>query len=358
MNNSINIQFLLKNKILVLLISAVFLQIGCSFETRQIKILRDYHSRLTRVLDLPQSEPIQFASAPVQLIVENQYDYASLTSNTIKLNEFYQLPECGIKPLVAQRNTTLGKVQSPSQRYIYEVSLQKVLQGCQKSTLTGEQKSVLSNVMRMKSQSLEASWHALLFKSSELPFQRHNRGDLVSLNTSFGPYLSAWRAIDNLAPKNINSHSQSELDEAIEKLEPSLKLINDTAILHKLINTQILYTDFLSHITKSIAPTVNQFQCVKRQEKEKAQILSNVFAMFYISEIQPVVTLTQAKYYDVVPQLLASYANFASEVSAKLREDLNLRYQNLERANKAHIVLWQKLFKTCSISPTSLLPKR
>ena len=43
----------------------------------------------------------------------------------IKLFEFYDLKQCQLYTLIAERNTSLGKLQLPSRRYLYERKLIK-----------------------------------------------------------------------------------------------------------------------------------------------------------------------------------------------------------------------------------------
>ena len=102
--------------------------------------MQDYQQRMATVLK--KDKPA--------FIVSNLPPYPSLKTleggvneTSIKLTEFYQLQHCHLATLIAERNTSLGKLQLPSIRFHYEKQLIQGLQECIKQTNEPELKAQL-----------------------------------------------------------------------------------------------------------------------------------------------------------------------------------------------------------------------
>ena len=113
--------------------------------------ISEYSERLGRVLDTgltaaeeqpapdyPQREMLH--SAPAQL--------------DINLTRFYQLQQCELGNLVAERNTALGKIQHYSQRLVYERQLLAALSDCISFVSQQNDETVLELLSTMQ------SWYA------------------------------------------------------------------------------------------------------------------------------------------------------------------------------------------------------
>ena len=150
---------------------------GCSQKPFLLDTIETYAERLGNVLNASPELTFEGQVEPGSTALARKND-ASLTDKereTINLREFYNLPDCGIKPIIAERNTTLGKIQSPSQRYLYEVRLMRALKNCfasvssqKDSLITNENLTQLSEILALKQQDMSNAWTLFLRNSSEL----------------------------------------------------------------------------------------------------------------------------------------------------------------------------------------------
>lgn len=318
---------------------------GCSKQPYLLATLDDYNQRLGNVLDTENNIEFITVIAPLGL-KKNIVSKADLTvrdsgDDTIKLREFYDLPACGIKPLIAERNTTLGKIQSPSQRYIYEVRLVTVLKGC--LTNAAEADSVkLNKLLNLKQNDLINAWQTLLHHSSEISQAIVTPSSHFSDTENHDFAVQSWLQLSHFSPKSLATEESSE---QLAELEARLKTIQDFKTPAKLLNDSKLIMTYLPKITQFLHTETQGFTCQSPKEKQQTQYLKNVFHLFFVDKIQPLTAKMNKWSYKLIPALQRLEQpifvdNGYSEFQAQ--------YQH---AIKEHVKFWQQLFKRCDISP-------
>ncbi|HCF78580.1 MAG TPA: hypothetical protein DER52_02715, partial [Glaciecola sp.] len=110
-----------------ILLGVIALLTGCQPHQSLPSALDEYQTRIHRVLAIPEQ--------PTNIGITLNYPEASQRSITIPgtimpLAEFYAISGCELAPLIAQRNTALGKVEYPSRRLVYESTLLHTLTNC------------------------------------------------------------------------------------------------------------------------------------------------------------------------------------------------------------------------------------
>ncbi|MFQ3192682.1 MAG: hypothetical protein ACI936_003834, partial [Paraglaciecola sp.] len=100
---------------------------GCDNSHKLQKHLQEYQQRMASVLNLENQDRLTISLAPYPPFRELKQD---IPATTIKLFEFYKLQHCELYSLVAERNSSLGNLQLPSIRYMYERQLLDAFQQC------------------------------------------------------------------------------------------------------------------------------------------------------------------------------------------------------------------------------------
>lgn len=318
---------------------------SCSQKPYLQTTLDEYGQRTANILEMSwqETERINKTDDTQPLSVSGQQK----TNNTfIKLNEFYQLPDCGIKPIIAERNTTMGKLQAPSQRYLYDIRLLQALEQCQlkDDEATKEQ---LSSLIQQKRYDAQQSWLVLLRRSPELTQAIWNNRVHFAADEEHRHAIQSWLSLSKLSPnsdlKNISSNSV--------ELEKSLELIEKFKTPAKIKNDILLITHYLPPITDFIDRESRQLACETHPgDKQKVEYLRNVFNLFFIQKIQVHIAKVNAWYYQIEPILS----------QLPLTEDNAKTWLNKESHEaflaqiKAHVAVWQDLFKRCNMSPASV----
>lgn len=277
---------------------------------------------------------------------------ASLTDKereTINLREFYNLPDCGIKPIIAERNTTLGKIQSPSQRYLYEVRLMRALKNCfasvssqKDSLITNENLTQLSEILALKQQDMSNAWTLFLRNSSELNTALSHQHSHLSDSDNHDFAIQSWILLSSYQPEQLIREDFSTTIE--DNFEQHLKNITDFRTPARLRNDFTLISNNLPQITDFLISETAGFTCTPRKEKQQVEYLKNIFHMFFVDKIQPMTTRMNKWFYKLEPVL-----NELDLKEAIIK--LNKQKQDYDSALMEHVQFWQQLFKRCGVSP-------
>ena len=103
---------------------AMFALLGCFGGSTVKQSIDDYAARLSRVLDTPLPDSFNDKiTTPLPKLADSATLKQAIEGVNINLREFYALQDCELGTVVAERNTSLGKSQLPSQRLVYESKL-------------------------------------------------------------------------------------------------------------------------------------------------------------------------------------------------------------------------------------------
>lgn len=334
------------------LVSSLLLT-GCFNERSLEDSLDDYNERLSYVLDIDlpatayPSLPALAASSTIR------HDIEALSIN---LREFYALQDCELGRVVAQRNTSLGKSQLPSQRLVYESKLLSVLDACKialdesQSALT----TMLNNWQQQKRSDYAKTWANLIQTSKEFRLSLNTPEQYLSMHSSAdaNASINALYFIDSV--KRIAEQVDSSPIDSAE-LEDQLQTVESTRLPASIWRTQLLLSTNLTNLTTALTPQLQNISCPDGRASEKAKILRNVFYLFFIEEIQPVASLINQYHYKLLPlwngfqQHPALHADFKRYIV----EQSNTNFTAYSQAMHTHVSLWQGFLKRCNLSPVA-----
>ncbi|MBZ9560471.1 MULTISPECIES: DUF3080 family protein [unclassified Modicisalibacter] len=235
----------------VLLLGALLA--GCQGGSEADHRLIDYQQRLAAALgvEAPATPP------PRNIAAFPGRDARRFTIDEIRegLLDVYALRRCGIVRLVAQRNSQLGKVAAPSQRWLYELALWRQLQACWNDTsaddLAKDDRQRLADLLARKTRQLpRASWNGL-FDSSEWTgnFSRAS----APLPPGGIPSLEAQLAALGYLRRMVLHQYDPRWTPDSATLENHLKALRDAPLTARILRSLLLATRRLDDLDQVIA---------------------------------------------------------------------------------------------------------
>jgi hypothetical protein len=364
---------------------AMFALLGCFGGSTVKQSIDDYAARLSRVLDTPLPDSFNDKiTTPLPKLADSATLKHAIEGVSINLREFYALQDCELGTVVAERNTSLGKSQLPSQRLVYESKLLNVLKSCE-AALTKENESnqrnaalaaTIASWREQKTQDYSKTWANLVQGSQELRLAlntperlfsvENNKDTLSSVNALYyinslsnKEVLLSDMYFSNTAPSDTETEATNEnnSESIIEssELEQQLKIIRSARLPATLWHTQQTLTQNLSLLTNMLETELDAVSCPEGRASDKAKILRNVFYLFFIEEIQPVGSLVNQYHYKLAPlwEEWLAQPSLHEEFKRYIRQQSQDGFNQYSSVMKAHVNLWQGFLGRCNLSPVA-----
>ena len=364
---------------------AMFALLGCFGGSTVKQSIDDYAARLSRVLDTPLPDSFNDKiTTPLPKLADSATLKHAIEGVNINLREFYALQDCELGTVVAERNTSLGKSQLPSQRLVYESKLLNVLKSCE-AALTKENESnqrnaalaaTIASWREQKTQDYSKTWANLVQGSQELRLAlntperlfsvENNKDALSSVNALYyisslsnkglllSDMYSSNTASSDTETEATNENNSERIIESSE-LEQQLKIIRSARLPATLWHTQQTLTQNLSLLTNMLETELDAVSCPEGRASDKAKILRNVFYLFFIEEIQPVGSLVNQYHYKLEPlwEDWLAQPSLHKEFKRYIRQQSQDGFNQYSSAMKAHVNLWQGFLGRCNLSPVA-----
>ena len=364
---------------------ALFALLGCFGGSTVKQNIDDYAARLSRVLDTPLPDSFNDKiTTPLPKLADSATLKHAIEGVNINLREFYALQDCELGTVVAERNTSLGKSQLPSQRLVYESKLLNVLKSCE-AALTKENESnqrnaalaaTIASWREQKTQDYSKTWANLVQGSQELRLAlntperlfsvENNKDALSSVNALYyinslsnkelllSDMYSSNTASSDTETEDTNENNSESIIESSE-LEQQLKIIRSARLPATLWHTQQTLTQNLSLLTNMLETELDAVSCPEGRASDKAKILRNIFYLFFIEEIQPVGSLVNQYHYKLAPlwEDWLAQPSLHEEFKRYIRQQSQDGFNQYSSVMKAHVNLWQGFLGRCNLSPVA-----
>ncbi len=316
---------------------------GCNDQQKLHTALKEYQQRMATVLDVPAPimQTVSLGPYPSIKMLKR-----TIPASNIRLAEFYQLKNCQLATLIAERNTSLGRTQYPSTRYLYEVKLLQAIEQCLDNQNDQQLTDALRNWQVDKQQKLPLVWSNLLQTSSEIKLALSANQGFIQGNEKDGlnQTLAALRYIKQLRVKpNANG----------AVLEVHLANLQQFQLPARLWRSQRLLSTNLAQTTQWLKQNEALIHCSEGNTSKKVEYLNNVFQLFFIEKIQPVASKINHYHY----KLNTIFSDLIQNqlISPALKEELvrntGHHFDSYKQTMKQHILFWQGLYKRCGLSP-------
>ena len=309
----------------------------------------EYQLRMSRVLEVEPPLPQELAvpSYPQARALQRPVARAS-----IGMLDLLALGDCELHTLVAERNSSLGKLAGASTRLIYELDFLRLAPKCIEvlANEEAELREQLRAVVNAKREQLPRTiWEAFLGSAEYRSFWRR------PIALADYPQAQAYAADDALvvlfdAAKRWLGGDYNAASSEIEAQLQAL-LSGDGGYLLLSLTKQ---AQGLEVVNTMIAERLSgQALCVGQQSL-KATALNNVVGRFFIDDIQAWSADVQSRLYTLLPRVQALELLLAAgEVEAfrDWRQQRDLQLEDMSQAPKEHVETLYPLMKQCQVLP-------
>lgn len=345
-----------------LILTFVFTVImGCSKQQQIEKDLLAYQERLSSFtgIEIAHNNKLNIQlNAPLK---------SSLAQNIeqiyINLRELYALQECTLNQVVAERNTALGKMQLPSNRYSYEIALLDELANCRTQILSKENQenaslliNQLENWEEQKKVQLPLAWSNFMTQSDELYLHMSSSPSYISGDEedNFITSKQAWTSLSMHTDYFLETQAfESKVKQGNlpipDNLEQHLQHLEQSRLLARMWKTQLLITNILANTTPLLDEYLNLNTCSNAKQAADITIMRNIFTMFFAEKIQSLAAELNKYHYQLAPLVLPlseadvlpnAYKDF-------LKRQLVTNHEMYKTTMKIHIEKWQQVFARC-----------
>jgi len=304
---------------------------GCKSDSPS-RFFETYSERVANVLDAADvTQEISITQLPRKRDL-----YLTIPPITLGLLDSYQLRQCGLFQLIAEKNSVLGKVADDFSNYDYQSALLKGLTACiDDPNVDSELKPTLTGIREEKREQLDMHQWNLLYTSDAMQAQLKGTSLL-----SDGMSEQVQQVSNALTHLNKAFHSALEKSNVIETQETLEKI----AVVGNLYYSLSYSAAQLSLITEQLHNNDHKIICAPQRDTTRFKYLNNVFEQQYIGNVQPYLA-TLDSYYQ---QLSANLTLFAPQPELHpFIYPLEQSHSEFRQATLEHIQYWQRLFKRC-----------
>ncbi|USH03943.1 DUF3080 domain-containing protein [Grimontia kaedaensis] len=326
------------NRIAVIII-ALFLLSGCLEPDKARAQFENYQTRLANVVN---TEPLPLEESDYIELPRKRDLKLPVGDVRMGLLDAYELRECGLFQLIADRNSILGKVQDAFRQLNYEVSLLNTLELCLADVESDALREQLLNAQKQKQQQLSTVyWNTLVSSDAWRQQLTPASVSLIAPDKPF-PHSEALLAINAYANLYERGTDIVSLQEPIEKQR----------YLGSVFHSMDESTRWLNTITKQLYRDDLLVICGANRDPTRLNYLRNVFDKFFIGEVQPYLSKINGLYLDAQPALETLHRQLPENDVFLSYNDAYFagsHYQSFQKAVKDHVGYWQQLFQRCNV---------
>lgn len=282
------------------------------------------------------------------------------------LLEVLDLDYCeGLLHLIAQRNSSLGKVMPPSKQMTYEIRFFQLIRDCHnKIQLDSEQEAELKTRIReiyeIKKRNLAKEIYNGIYMSEEIAgnFSRSEAPIALEGDTGLDASIRVVEQFLLLAQLPSNE-TDWQAPTFLNEIENSFKVLYSNRYGGQLLKSLVLLTESMNATADGINAKLDSRPfCLPGHRNPRTDILRNVFAKYYSGTFQPYLSKvhrsgqiwleTNQKLAAALPLPLAMDAYFNETLSL---EHPNSLWQQYIRARDRHTQAWQRLLSQCGMMP-------
>jgi hypothetical protein len=317
--------------------------VGCDWTDNSFAPNRDDLDRIASILG---QESIALPPPPV---IEAQTPELGLSDTRISFGDALELGECGLLPLIAERNSSLGRQKQESTRLIYEWTLKSGLDQCSQFN----QEEWFQKARSAKTRDVEIAVIKLLMRSEEAD-RIHSKinKSFASLDESRIAYLNRTQAIVQVITQALQQ-SAPPSNNTITQFEDSLRAWSQTqhhGTLHQaLIEAQIWLQK--ANTLQSQALKANRL-CPMGTPTEGGRNMQLFIRNYFGGTIQPKLSsITRA-----LDELSSTWSTlpitlWSGDTLIDALLQVPPRYRDEFRNElKTHIHNWQQLLQSCGLS--------
>ncbi len=346
---------------------------GCNSDPRQ-HAFDDYLTRLSRALQQelpPQQQPEPLAYPSGRQLIEQHPE-----TERIALLDFLAMSDCQLQQTLAQRNSSLGKLGTESQRLLQDLAFLRQAPACIASLRKQQNDDLAQQLQRAlenrRSQLATIIWHATLGARefglfwqappllNDYPEQTGPEllGALESLQRMSARWLQGHFDKETKAgpgsPGNSYSSERPDYAASSSALEAALDTIRggDGGRLYRALAIQAAHLERGNAMARQRLDS--QPLCYPGRNNPRGDILFNVVQKFWLQGLQGWSAQLSQRYYQLWPALQSLEASLAAGEPRSYRRWRQLRDQRIEQlvhAPRHHVGAIRPLLEQCGLAP-------
>ena len=318
--------------------------IGCQGPTHSLSPDQDDLDRIAAILNQPTEQLGKITTTePDRPVVE-------LSETRIRFGDALELGECGLLPLIAERNSSLGRQKQESTRLVYEWKVQAGLNACHSL----QEFQWYQEAVQSKTQDVEASVIALLMQSEEAQrLQSKLSRPFAGLNESSQAYAQRSQPIFRTLNHALTGASAPGSLAATE-FENALHQWSQTqhhGTLHQAITETLAWLTVANRIQNQ-AIKANRL-CPMGTPTNKGQMIETFLTNYFRIHLQPkwsaVIRSLDGLEHQWKQLPLTLITNDAL-IDGLLELPSGTRHQ-LRMLLSTHIKQWQTILQDCDLAP-------
>lgn len=324
----------------VSLVAVVFVVTGCSDPAQSL--MDDYTNRLGRTLDIELQEPPPLDLLPLPSITATRADIAD---SSITLVELVATRTCGLDTLLGERNSSLGKVMTPSQSLKYELAFLKQVQPCLTDPdIAPDLQQKLAAIASDKARQIDKHWQNFLQQDQTLRQQLHPYRSLSEPNSVAG-VVETIQALHSLLALQKNIVQQNWQQASNINPEQALEALYKANTLSQLQQSLRFSQNWLQNLNQQLEQVDLKAQCPAGKNSDTAEILNTILLQYFIGKVQLYLAQLDGTYQQLYPLLLQLYQGTA--LAHPISQRFEVPNTALKAELKRHVIWWKKVQKHC-----------
>ncbi|MGI5310449.1 DUF3080 family protein [Rheinheimera sp. WS51] len=305
--------------------------------------LKDYQQRLNRVLK-QQHKPISLA--PVEPLVAVRDLKRSPSDIRINLSDAYATRQCGLDQLIGERNSSLGRLYSPSKLLNYELRLLTALENCLQHTWQDSQlESSLQQAYNEKQADIHNAWQNMLQTDSTI--RKELLGSSKTLALQAAGFTETWQALSQLQQLKTHIDNKNWSQASAINIEQQLQLLYQYNFIGRLQYSLRVSSQQLAQLNSLVQANTAPSLCPNQRETEQLTILANVFQKYYLAKVQVYLGQLDQFQQQLAPLLTSLYKQ--SQLYPMIEQRFITSHTTMRQQLKDHVTWWQHLSRTCPI---------
>lgn len=327
------------SKVLIL-VAVVFVLTGCSDPAQSL--MDDYAKRLSRTLALELQDPAQLDLQPLPSITTTRADIAE---TSITLVELVATRACGLDVLLGERNSSLGKVMTPSQRLKYELTFLEQVQPCLTNPdIAPDLQQKLAAIAAEKAIQIDQHWQNFLQQDETLRQQLHPYRHLSAPNSVAG-VAETMQALHSLLALKGNIAQQNWQQASRINPEQALEVLYKANALSPLQQSLRFSENWLQNLNQQLEQLDLKAQCPVGKPSDKAEILNTILLQYFIGKVQPYLAQVDGTYQQLYPLLQQLYQDTA--LAQPISQRFEVPHTELKAELKRHVAWWKAVQQQC-----------
>lgn len=306
-----------------------------------------FHQRLSTLLKLPEKR-IETPKPEAQY--PRKRDLAVPVERTsLSLLQGLSLSYCEVGQLIAENNSSLGRLKDGFNKYYADLKMVSALKACIDHPESSDIQNKLETALAQKESQLDASL-ANAFAYDEAFRKALSVGSSPLQRIHVTEYNYAVNALERFT-RILERWNYSKEPDALDEMSKMLGRLTRSNYLPGLFRTMLDYSHKLDHITAQLPNLTKAGGCLSDPKPERAMKMRNLFNEVYIKVMQKDLAELIEQHQRLLTTLDTLQSIAPQPSLKKYIQELTSLSKKLTDSSVEFVRPWQKFFDECEFTP-------